>query len=499
MKFIKYFPLVAVALFMLQACYKDKGDYDYRDINEVGLKDTVGAVYGVLQFDTLQVKPVLSQTLADNESRLKFEWSAREIDPNKASQNFDISILSTEKLLNKQVTLVPGQYRMIYKVTDTVTAVSSYLFYTLNVGTNLSQGWMFLQQFANSGDLSVLSPTGRMFHHVYEGANGVPLAKNLHTVEVNITGTPREIYLLAGDSAVEVSPTSFGRIKGFNNWFFNQPSSIKPVRNLVFQPPSTYSRAGIMINNGLVHLKRYGGFPGDVLYGSELLLDDVANYSCAPYIMIGDFDPSRYLAAFYDTKGKRFVGLRGGTYDITANMVHFPDSVAGTPFDANHVNMDILYAGNTGQNYIYNAIMKASSGDCYMYRLNLATATGAMLKQKMNADGIANMTAAVNSLLLEYTYYAESNKIHMYEIGPNAASLIYSFPAGETVTSMAIDPSMSTDLSVAATTMMVATYDGTAGRVYQFRLNVNGRFVNDAYTNKYEGFGKVVFMKYKVQ
>lgn len=116
-----------------------------------------------------------------------------------------------------------------------------------------------------------------------------------------------------------------------------------------------------------------------------------------------------------------------------------------------------------------------------------------MAKQKMNAENVSNLTAAVSSLLLDYIYYSEANQVHMYEIGPNAATTIYSFPVGETVTAMTIESVVST------TTMMVATYDGAVGRVYQFKLDVNGKSTGDTYVKMYSDFGKIVQIKYKVQ
>ncbi|WP_295125735.1 PKD-like family lipoprotein [uncultured Chitinophaga sp.] len=490
-KYLSLIPLVAVAMLMLQACYKDKGDYDYKDLNKVTLGDTSGLEYSVLQFDTLKLSPDIYASQDVPITRYKFDWTARAIDATVASQHFDTVQLSKDYLFNKQVSLPAGDYRLIFTVTDTATAVSSYLWYTLHVGSNYSRGWMFVEQFANGGDISILAPTGKVFHNIYESSNGVKLPKTLHRVDMNIRMSPKEVFLLSDDQGVEVNVTSFVNIGGFAKWFFNVPATQKPGRNHLVS--NTAGQAGVLINNGLIHVKRYGGFPGPYLYGSELTLDNKVEYSAAPYIMDGDFNSSRYIAAFYDNMGKRFIGLRSDAVGIGGNVVHFPTFVAGDAFDANNVGMTLQHAGPSPANYIHSAILKDAAGDSYLFQLNLGVAASPRLKQKMNATGIANMTAAANSVLLEYIYYAEGNRIRMYEIGPNAESLIYTLPAGETVTAMCIDPAISTS------TLMVGTYDGTTGRVYEFTLNVNGKFTGDTYVNKYEGFGKIVNMKYKIQ
>lgn len=490
----KYKALVLLAAMVaaLAGCYKDKGDYDYTNINKVTIADTTATVYTVLQFDTLKVKPVVTQSLEKSNANLKYNWSIRAIDANNSTQQFPITQLSTDRELSARISIVPGKYKMTYAVTDTITNVSSYFFYEVNVGTSLSEGWMFLQQFSSNADISIVATTGKIFNNIYMGANGAALPRNANRIELTTVNAPKEVYIIATDSAYEVNPNSFGRIAGFNNWFFTPPKVSKPSVNMVYSPPTSTTRSGVLINNGLVHIKRYGGFPGSVLYGSELLLDNKLLYNMAPYVLPGDFNSARYMAVLYDTKNKQFVGLQGPSGGTTASLVHFPAPDASSAFDPNTIGMDLMYAGATGTNYIYNAILKDAAGDSYLFQLNLTLAQASKFKQKMVATDIASMSAAVSSRSLEYIYYAVGNKLYLYEIGPNASSELYTFPAGENVTSLTIDPNKS------IFTLMAATYNGTAGKVYDFTLGVNGKIENNAPAKQYDGLGKVVYIKYKL-
>lgn len=487
------FILIIVAAFLgllgAGGCYKDKGNYNYSSVDTVRIAyDSLGGTYTVLQFDTLWVNPVIALTAGSKESDLSYEWSARGVDPNLASQHFPITVISVQRNLDTIMSLVPGSYVMTYKVTDNSTGISSYLFYTLNVTTSFSEGWLLLEQVNGVGDVAVIGPTGKVLDKVYSGANGASLPADVTRIDLATTLSPQEVYLISANDAVEVSPSSFGKIYSFADWFFYTPTVTKPESNVFLT--YSYYQAGVAINNGWVYIKRYGGFPPPVKYGAELLLDGTTDYKMAPYVLGGTFSSSLYIAAVYDTEGKRFVGVRGTSGGVDGGLVHFtaPDGTAA--FDPNNVGMDALYMGASRQDYIYNAIMKDGVNG-YFYQLNLNVAQSGKLKQQMNAPEIANMTAAVSSLQLDYVYYAAGNKIYMYEIGPNTASVIYAFPTGENITTLNIDVNKS------ATVLLATTYSGTSGAAYEFNIDVTGKFVGNVYAKKYTGLGKVVYARYK--
>lgn len=486
-------PLLLIAGVLLMiitgGCYKDKGNYSYVSIDTVRIDyDVKGKAYTILQFDTLRVKPVITLSAGSTEALLKYEWSARVVDASSATQSFPVTILSRQRNLDTVMSLVPTNYVVTLKVTDTVAGISSFLFYDLAVTSSFSEGWLLMEQVSGAGDVAVITSAGKLLDKAYSGVNGTSLPADVTRVEVVSQLSPKEIYLIAANSAVEVSPVSFGKIKSFIDWFFYSPATTKPQLNRYLTNNS--SNCGVALNNGLVHIRRFGGFPPPVLYGAELLLDGSTSYKMAPYTVMGNFSSSLYMAAFYETTGKRFIGLRGAAYGIDGNLVHFNAPDASAAFDPDNVGMDLLYMGPSRETSIYNAVMKSGT-DAYLLQLNLSVAQSARLKQKMNAPGAADLTAVTSSLQLDYIYYAAGNKVYMYEIGPNTASVIYEFPAGENVTTLLIDAEKS------PTDLLATTWNGTAGKAYVFNLAVTGKFANDTYTARYEGLGKVVSTKYK--
>lgn len=487
------FAFSIAALFILLTtggCYKDKGNYDYINIDTIRIAyNAAGGEYTVLQFDTLRIQPVISLSSNAKASNLKYEWSARLIDPSVATQNFPVIIISNQKNIDTAVSLVPAKYRVTYKITDTVSTRSSYLQYTVNVTSSFSEGWLLMQQIDNTGDVAVVTSSGKLLNKAYSSVNGASLPTNIKRIDI-AKRSPQEIYLIAENEGVEVSPVSFGKIKSFNNWFFYPPAIQKPGINVYLTPPNG-SNCGVAINDGHVHIRRFGGFPPPVLYGSEIMLNGNINYKMAPYIAMGTFSASLYMAAMYETNSKRFIGLQGDPWGLDGNLVAFTAANASAAYDPNNVGMDLVYMGASRQTAVHNAIMRSGS-DLYLLQLNLGLPQVATLKQKMNAADIANISAAVNSLQLDYIYYAAGNKIYMYEIGPNSSSVIYEFPAGENVTTLNVDPDRSS-----GTELMATTWNGTTGNAYQFTIATTGRFANNTYTGKYEGVGKVVYTKYK--
>lgn len=485
---------LCVAVFFA-SCYKDKGNYDYIEINTITLSNA-GLTYTVFQFDTLRISPSITQTLPVDEAELHYEWSMRKIDENDVSQSFPVTIISDQRDLNEPISLAPAEYKLIYKVTDPTTEVSSYLFYNVTVQTSFSVGWLVLQQYPqeNKADVSMLvssSGTTRFYHNLYESVNGVPLDPTTSRMDKSTVLEPEEYYFLSDNDGVEVDLNSFARIKSFEDWFFTAPTVIKPSLYRVMAPPTSSSQAGFMINNGKVHVKVYGGFPGDVKFGSEVLFQNHINYEMEPYFMIGTYSSSLYYGALFDRVSRNFVALKPAG-SLGANLDVFPTPPSDAAFDPNNVGMDLVYAGNTGTNYLYSAILKDSNGDHYVYQLNLLNAQVASLKKKMNT-GLSNATilAAENSRRLEYIYFAVNNKVYMYQIGANVTTEIFSFPASEQVTKLKID----TDYS--ATTLMAGTYDNSGGKLYSFTLADNGTFSGNTYTNVYSDLGKVVDIMYK--
>lgn len=108
---------------LLSSCYKDEGNYDYHDINEIeveGLDDN----YAVDADDSLIITPKLVGTLYSDTTRFTYAW---EIGTSTVSQSHDLRI---------QVDMTPGYKYSRFIITDKETNVKTYKEFGVNVSSS---------------------------------------------------------------------------------------------------------------------------------------------------------------------------------------------------------------------------------------------------------------------------------------------------------------------------------------------------------------------------
>ena len=110
------FFLTSVFTCLAVACYDDKGSYDYRDVNEIGV-DSLGKSHNVIfKKDTLKITPELKFT-EDSLSldRYAYEWL---VTSSTSSEETTREVIGTERNLKYFVELKPGTYTLNLKVRD---------------------------------------------------------------------------------------------------------------------------------------------------------------------------------------------------------------------------------------------------------------------------------------------------------------------------------------------------------------------------------------------
>ncbi|NML37821.1 hypothetical protein HHL17_11505 [Chitinophaga sp. G-6-1-13] len=109
--------LVAAAV---SSCYKDKGNYDYTELNELSLKG-LESRYERDQDDSLNIKVDLKGTQYADTSRFTYAWEIGRV------------ILSTKKDLHLKVNMATGDHLARFIVTDKDNGVKSYFRFSLRV------------------------------------------------------------------------------------------------------------------------------------------------------------------------------------------------------------------------------------------------------------------------------------------------------------------------------------------------------------------------------
>ena len=140
------------ALLLLgQGCYKDKGNYDYTELDEIRIDTSGGSIqaeYAVYRYDTLKIEPqiFLNGAPVSNEAqvaeKLSFTWSIFQAVVGNAIQSRDT--LSNTIQLKAPITKPAGKWIVLLAVKDRTTQVETYQRFSVDVSEVLSDGWMVL-------------------------------------------------------------------------------------------------------------------------------------------------------------------------------------------------------------------------------------------------------------------------------------------------------------------------------------------------------------------
>ena len=153
MKRILIYILTLAPVLGMVACYKDKGNYDYHLINDIGIAqfDTVKG-YVATFGDTLSINPSLVYTLPNSTGDYSYSWSFETRDGDR--------VISTDKNLKVRIAELPGTYSLQYKVLDKATGVVYHARATLTVKTEVYEGYMVLNDVNGKARLDMLSYDG---------------------------------------------------------------------------------------------------------------------------------------------------------------------------------------------------------------------------------------------------------------------------------------------------------------------------------------------------
>lgn len=499
----KYTPFLALLMIVLVACHKDHGNYDYSDINELSVTDptSVQRIF-VNQGDTLRLNPVINQTMPSND--LSYAWFMYNNSPQSDYTMRRDTIARTQNLafrVTGDLFVLGENYRVTVKVTDNKTGVSAVRQYDITVSNKYATGWMFLEEKASGADVSMILPDNSVEKSIYSLLNpGAPLGKpvSITATRFDVTddmSTPgRRIYIQTVNDAIELSSLTLAKKFDIGYLFFAKPTTVKPTYigwSGYLDGGVVRQRMGIAINNGKVHTNMVGGFPGIKKWGEAIINPaGVYDYEIEPYVAGGTPYSATYPVIVYDKKYKRF-------YSVGNNALAAFPAAASTVFDMNNVGMDLLLMDSANVVDRYNAVMRDGNTP-YLLQFRGVAETGdpviTIAKIAMNAPGITGASALASSTLTPHIFYAVGNKISKYETTSNTSTDLFTFTAGETVTKM--DYQKGTAAGEGQQRLVVATWNGTEGKVYYFNISSVGDLGTN-YTHVFNGFNKIIDFVYK--
>lgn len=541
----------AMALWCLAACYEDKGNYDYTELNEISVvAPSAGTHYAIDRYDTLHIEPQLAFTQgAMDDSQLEFLWEMYLDD--WANTEAKAVVLGRERILDAMIARPESttDYALVLTVTDKRTGAAYRTKYSVAIQPSVLSGLMVLQDDQGRCRLDYLASVhaepsfveNRHIKDVYavnnDGASlaGIPRGVSFSLVEKSsYEPQVKNLYLWTDRQVARISSSDFTIEHLDNDLFMVAPGKLD-VANI--DRSGRFCYCTIMVNDGKAHaLNQQATLSFGYQFSRELKPNNslAGDIRIAPYVYQPDLFGSQtgYCAILYDEAGQRFVKVASG-YDAEPALFAFnqqEEANVSSLFDVNHIGMDMLWMGRNYGSLACAVFTDGQRRHLYRMRFNVASTTTdaasgeevinpMVYRQAYGKDDLSAATDgdqarffecgryAVNTFM-----YATTRNIYTYDFNAKRAILLNDpFPEGEEITALRIynvEYYTANLQNVSGTLLYVATWDGSQGRVYEFPINrTTLRFNNreDADGNLkapyhvFTGFGKVVDMCVKPQ
>ncbi len=414
--------IVGVLILLLTSCYKDLGNYDYHEINEVQFAGfPTEKMFKFRGVDSIKVYPDISGTLNDKDlSQYTFKWEAVVKSGTTAEGKTHYPLDSNRVNLEYFVKLPEAEYAVYLLVKDKETNVTWRQSFDLKVTTALNEGWMILSEVNNTCRLDMISLSGgkeMIVKDVWEGTEFASWKgpKQLAIwVDMFAAAGENPVYLVAKDGAVKLDPKDLGydELNNVEYEFAQTPSNMEPLR-----------MAGNYVNAWRICVTDKGVFAKDdmmtgSLYGMPInRLDGESEYfGVAPAIGMTaypyDYNPAVIL---YDTTNLRFV-------QINTNLASMRLPTAQETVFPFQTGKDFVYMTSTLHDTygILFTILKENTGKLHLYGIKFKG--GQNIEQAkdycypLDAPEIEKATCFAVHPILYYLFYAVDNKIYQYDL-----------------------------------------------------------------------------------
>jgi len=490
---IYHYTLVLLALLCLGSCSKDKGNYDYIDINELKISG-VNPTYTLLRnIDTLRIKPVIAATMDESDPlRYDYLWVLR------ATINL-VTVTDTigrERNLEFPVLLEPVPYDLFYRVRDKKTGVEWSANSKLTIGTPYSRGLLLMgedeQGYAEAEMLSMLSDTIHLKHILSE--SGLPrLREPLSFLHTGGDAIYSKVWAFSGSGSYYLDRITMKATTGntFSKLLYTsenidpttlQPIAVAPqIRLATGQVGSTLYRA-MLTKSGDIFTTFL------IINGGDFYNNPVNRVSvqgerlpAAPYLLYSTLNMSSFV--WYDLKNERFMNYT--SFGLSTPSVALTDA-AGSKFSWNQAptGRHLVYAENTrntdggSTNGNSFAIMKDGANIHYVYKFYASGTVPAtrdaytILPKAIDFDKADFYAFSSNRSVI---FYSVGNNLYAYDYNPgNEKFYQLTVTGGDQITMLKFD----IQIDPIANSLYVGTYNSaTKGTLRRFTVGTNPNVV----------------------
>lgn len=278
--------LVAVLLLSLSSCFKDKGNYDYKQIADVEINgfDVDEEGYSAIAFETTLNIPIEIKTTTPAD-RMSYIWSVSKT----YTSNWDggavvvpIDTIGRDKDLNYYVELDPGDYHLYYTVINEDTEIQASFNASLTVGTKFSTGFFVTKEVSGNTDIDAFTRDGVLIgDNVITEKYGEPIPGKLASFgvcfqysyiieETNTYAGARTLNIITDRNEVYMyNAEDLNRLRDRESLFFADTPTDKPYHLRMGMFGVLYISGG----GGYFSYQNWPGVKGTGMFGLPILLD----------------------------------------------------------------------------------------------------------------------------------------------------------------------------------------------------------------------------------
>lgn len=503
---ISYIPLVLV--FLLAACFDDKGNYDYTDLKDAVIDiPEVTANNGKISRDgytELTLTPDIKFNMGAKAEEFDFEWSIFPQSP-KTDENDKYEpkkVIGKEPNLFWTIDVAPGDYYLVLRVTHKATnAVTDYKF---EFAINTVTGLVVYDEKNGEGDLHVIrdgeivpdlseEQTGVVYNCFSVSNGGEKLSGCKFLSWRNMADRYDHIFVWKEDGFVKLEAKTYEVVsKDYSTMFYTQPSVYAPMFHYYDNP--AYGRMEFLMNNNELYIIQW-----NMLGQTEKFATPVSVFGMAtkfsPFIApIPASGGNTNRAVLYDPSGN------GGFRTIANNKTSVSrPSVSGGVYNPLNMNESgslklNLIAMGQGRDGTTCAVFRNEKDNNrpWLYTADFRLAESPLVLAKYDLGSLENIDKAKLFAFGnrgDVMFYAAENQVYAWTFGGTPKAIL---PAGSgEVVAMKLYTHSSNE-EYTGRILFVATYDGNEGKVYKITFNeLNGAIMN---TQEFTGFGKIVDM-----
>jgi hypothetical protein len=512
-KYIASRAAIIVLLFLvLVSCKKDMGNYSYKDINDAKISG-IESLYTTLRGEKLSISPQLAFTQDQSADTSKYTYQWLSLDP-KSSPTVS-RVIATTRNLNWTVDLASTDktYTIYYTVKEKSTGVIWKKVFNLLVNTNISDGWVILNETDNNNarlDYLNYSAATNSFQYYQDillafstlRLKGKPQMVQFYQRRDVFSGKSGRSVLVGTDQNTFVINTE-------DNTFSSYTDIINTMSN--YFPPPYYAKSvrcqggnlSYMYDNlGQLFFENPTSSIGYASAVNKLITGEAVNIS--PMYAEGYMQSNNY-ALLYDVTRKRFMEHKNFNTSVSVPVAPIATLSAPSLFDPGNIGMDLVYMASTPAvtAQIY-ALFRNNTGKLFLARMRCNSDSFVPLAFD-EITTAAPMTGASQFAIdpqQGYLLYATGSKIYRYNVFDKSNAMVADYGSRKIslikYQKMVYDP-LKTRYAEYATKLIVCTYEegnpSSSGKMDLYNVpNLNGDL---SLYNSFSGMGKIIDVTYR--